>query len=97
MSLLVVKAYETANRRYYGAAGPREVTTELMSLVKTPLLDVYWEDFYKLAEYSNLLPALPRVVDPANPANNVWEGGIRGDASVLVSIIHTIDLSQVNY
>ncbi|CAI8023927.1 2'-5'-oligoadenylate synthase 1A [Geodia barretti] len=38
MSLLVVKAYETANRRYYGA-GPREVTTELMSLVKTPLFE----------------------------------------------------------
>jgi hypothetical protein len=96
MSLLVVKAYETANRRYYGA-GPREITTELMSLVKTPLLDVYWEDFYQLAEYSNLLPAHPRVVDPANPANNVWKSGITGDASVLVGIIHTIDLSQVNY
>jgi hypothetical protein len=96
MSLLVVKSYEIANRRYYGA-GPREVTRELVSLVKTPFtLDVYWEQFYNLADCRDFLPGCPRVIDPANPFNNVWESGI-GDASVLVRMIDTIDLSQVNY
>jgi len=31
---------------------------------------------YKRADYPNLLPARPRIVDPANPANNLYETGI---------------------
>ena len=59
---------------------------------------MYWEGkYYKLAEYSDLIPARPRVIDPANPANNVWESGIRGDVSVLIQRIATIDLSKAYY
>lgn len=33
--------------------------------------------FYEKRDYPNLLPARPRVVDPANPANNVWVSGFK--------------------
>ena len=63
-------------------------------LLLLAVYSVYWEgENYRLAEYSDLLPARPRVIDPANPANNVWESGIAGDASVLIRKISTIDLS----
>ena len=61
---------------------------------------VYWADcegdFYDRADYKSLLPSRPRVIDPANPANNVWESGFipPGHSSVLVSKIDTIDLSK---
>ena len=62
------------------------------------LFSVHWEKFYRMAEHGHPMPVPPRVIDPANPANNVWQSGIRGgDASVFVSRIDTIDLSQVNY
>ena len=57
---------------------------------------VYWDDvIYKIADYYDLLPPLPRIIDPANPANNVWESGFRpaGKSLVLVSKIDSIDLS----
>ena len=48
-----------------------------------------------MADYRDLLPSSPpRVIDPANPANNVWESGISGDSSILVKNIDTIDLSK---
>ena len=34
--------------------------------------------FYKPSQQIELLPSRPRVVDPANPANNVWISGIAG-------------------
>ena len=34
--------------------------------------------FYTPKEQIKLLPSRPRVVDPANPANNVWISGIAG-------------------
>ena len=47
-----------------------------------------------LAEYSDLLPPIPRVIDPANPTNNVWRSGIHGgDSSYLIGKIDTINLS----
>ena len=64
------------------------------------LITVYWadgeDDFYDRADYSNLLPSQPRIIDPANPSNNVWETGFipNGNSSVLVSKIDTIDLSR---
>ena len=60
---------------------------------------VYWEGegyFYNIADYRDLLPSHldPRLIDPANPANNVWDSGISGSCMVLVDKIKTIDLSQ---
>lgn len=67
---------------------------------------VYWEHFYQQRDYPNLLPACPRLIDPANPANNVWTSGFLqggrlndyaegdGDSTVLKRYIHTIDLSK---
>jgi hypothetical protein len=92
ISLLVVKAYETAGQ----FAGPEGVKRMLVYLVKSHDKDIYWERFYSLREYSDLLPARPRIVDPANPANNVWESGfMTGDSSVLIRKIDTIDLSRL--
>jgi hypothetical protein len=88
ISLLVAKAYEMA-----GQFGPEGVKCQLVHLVKSHDKDIYWERFYSLREYSDLLPARPRIVDPANPANNVWESGfMTGDSSVLIRKIDTIDL-----
>ena len=63
---------------------------------------MFWEGqlgegkFYMLAEYSDLLPPIPRIIDPANPANNVWETGFNppGCSQVLVEKIDSIDLSR---
>ena len=55
------------------------------------------------------LPSYPRILDPANPINNVWKTGFKtykpgerisdyepgdGNATLLRERIHTIDLSQ---
>ena len=67
----------------------------MCSLSACCYVSVYWEGkYYRLAEYSDLLPARPRIIDPANPANNVWESGIRGDTSMFPRNINTIDLSR---
>ena len=66
----------------------------------TLFYSVYWadgpDDFYRRSDYKDLLPSRPRVIDPANPANNVWESGFLppGKSSILISRIHTIDLSH---
>ena len=63
--------------------------------------------FYRKSNYPSLLPSRPRVVDPANPANNVWITGLKsykrgevpsdyepgdGNSTVLKRKIHTIDI-----
>ena len=60
---------------------------------------VYWadgpNDFYKQSDYKDLLPFCPRVIDPANPANNVWETGfIQREQAFFIHRIDTIDLSK---
>ena len=74
---------------------------------------VYWADglghFYKRSDYKDLLPSRPRVVNPANPSNNVWVTGVKGyrpgespsdydpgdgNTALLKRYIHTIDLSR---
>ena len=63
------------------------------------MYSVYWADgpgdFYKRSDYSDLLPSRPRVVDPANPANNVWVTGFfpPGNSALFVNRIDSIDLS----
>jgi hypothetical protein len=94
MSLLVVRAFENAPK-----SDPHSVTQALKALVKNESKDVYWADspnsFYKRSEYKEFLPARPRVIDPANPVNNVWVTGFySGGHRILVSKIHSIDLSK---
>ena len=61
---------------------------------------MYWadrrDDFYKRSDYKDLLLSRPRVIDPANPANNVWESGFLppGDSALFVEKIISIDLSM---
>ena len=74
-------------------------------------LSICWEKFYKKGDYPQLLPSRPRIVDPANPANNIWITGFKdyqpgerirdyepgdGNASLLRKYIHTIDLSKAD-
>ena len=40
------------------------------------LNSIYWEEYYKRRDYPSLLPARPRIIDPANPANNLYITGI---------------------
>jgi hypothetical protein len=94
LSLLVVRAYETSDKR-----NPQSVTQALKALVKDERKDVYWADrpgdFYKRSDYKDLLPSRPRIVDPANPANNLWVTGFAvGDHHILVQRIDSIDLSR---
>ena len=43
---------------------------------------IYWEKYYKKADYRDLLPvSTPRIVDPANPANNLYYSGIAGEGN----------------
>lgn len=73
------------------------------------LCSIYWEELYQRRNYPQLLPSRPRIIDPANPLNNVWTSGFRtfrpheriydyepgdGNATPLRENIHTIDLSQ---
>ena len=73
------------------------------------LYSIYWDTFYEHGDYPQLEPPCPRVIDPANPANNVWITGFKdyqpgerigdyepgdGNASLLRQYIHTIDLSR---
>ena len=38
---------------------------------------IYWENYYRARDYPTLFPPnTPRLVDPANPANNVYRSGI---------------------
>lgn len=100
MSLLVLKAYQCAQirRRDNAQEKAERVTQALKKLVKKKKLNVCWADkpchFYRRRDYIALLPSRPRVIDPANPANNVWETGFAsGDAEQLISRIDTIDLT----
>ncbi len=40
-------------------------------------LSVYWEVHYQMRDYPDLLPSRPpRIIDPANPTNNLYKTGI---------------------
>jgi len=73
-------------------------------------LSIYWEQCYSLHQYPALIPSgAPRIIDPANPANNLYKTGIGhysaherhsdfepgdGNWSVFKRCIHTLDLSK---
>lgn len=100
ISLLVLKAYETG--------GSSRINETLKTIVQgSP--DIYWEEYYQRRNYPQMIPSRPRIIDPANPANNVWISGFKtfqpnekiydyepgdGNAYPLRQKIHTIDLSQ---
>ena len=74
---------------------------------------IYWESgdhgYYARRDYAGLLPARPRIVDPANPTNNLYETGISsysknqrardyepgdGDWTLFKMYIGTLDLTK---
>ena len=78
------------------------------------IYSIYWEKYYTITHDGDgllTLPSQPRILDPANPINNVWKTGFKkfkpgerisdyepgdGDAALLRERIHTIDLSQAD-
>ena len=84
--------------------------SEAVSVISiSPLNSIYWEEYYKRRDYPNLLPACPRIIDPANPANNLYRTGISsyrpnekacdyepgdGNWTVLKRNIGTLDLTR---
>ena len=67
----------------------------------------YWGD--DVDSYPSLVPREPYIIDPANPANNVWYSGFKGyrrgekpndyepgdgNSTVLKRYIDSIDLSK---
>ena len=74
-----------------------------MTMVNTTffLSSIYWEDH--LYEHKQNLPPPPRIIDPANPANNLYSSGIGSawkkdnpekDWEVLASQINSLNLSK---
>lgn len=72
-------------------------------------LSIYWEEYYRKEDYRKLFPSHPpRIVDPANPSNNLYYSGICGTSNTkgcdygegggawtnLVRYIDTLDLTQ---
>ena len=74
---------------------------------------IYWETdakgYYLIKDYDDLLPDLPRIVDPANPTNNLYMTGISsyrpndrardyepgdGDWTLFKRYIDTLDLTK---
>ena len=71
---------------------------------------IYWERCYSLGQYPTLImPRPPRILDPANPANNLYVSGVGsysayqhcgeytvgdGDWSMLTRLIDSLDLSK---
>lgn len=79
-----------------------------MELYVFPACSLYWEQCYSLRQYPSLVPPRPpRILDPANPANNLYLTGISGggpyertsdygpgdgDWSALTMHIHSLNL-----
>lgn len=71
---------------------------------------IYWEHYYSLTLYPSLVPSkVPRIIDPANPSNNLYDTGIGyycanekssdfehgdGDWTAFKKNIHTVDLTK---
>lgn len=76
----------------------------------THISSIYWEHCYSLRQYPTLtMPHPPRILDPANPANNLYVSGVgsygsyqhcgeymvgEGDWTVITRLIDTLDLSK---
>ncbi len=58
---------------------------------------MYWEEYYKRRDYPDLLPSRPRIIDPANPTNNLYKTGIGpgdGDWTLFTRYIDSLDLTK---
>ena len=74
------------------------------------ICSVYWEHYYSLGHYRSVVPSsVPRIIDPANPSNNLYDTGIGyycanekscdfeqgdGDWTAFKKKIHTVDLTK---
>lgn len=117
LSLLVIRCYEDCHKRLgaFSSLSPDtlawQTTEELKSMVYNhKTIDIYWEQCYSLRQYPSLVaPRPPRILDPANPANNLYFSGVGhygsyewrgeydpgdGDWSVFVRNVQTLDLSK---
>ena len=84
--------------------------TDLLHLIS--IYSIIWDRFYTVCYGGRgllSLPVQPRIIDPANPVNNIWKTGFKnykpgeyisdykpgdGNAKLLRERIDTIDLSQ---
>ncbi len=62
---------------------------------------IRWEKYYNFRLRPTPYPRLyipserePRILDPANPTNNLYKTGINGNWTQLVANIDTIDLTK---
>nr|CAC82934.1 putative (2-5)A-2 synthetase [Suberites domuncula] len=80
ISLLVLRAYENQEnqRSGYASNDERRTTERLKSIVRNHRsMNIYWEEYYRARDYPTLFrSSTPRLIDPANPANNVYQSGI---------------------
>ena len=83
-----------------------DVSKESITCTTELTCSYYWGDAVK--RYPSLAPRAPYIVDPANPANNMWFSGFKryaagekpndyepgdGNSTVLKRHINTMDLS----
>lgn len=122
VSLLVLRAYENARDRGVSTSSTtvitRETTIELKKIVKNhQSANIYWERYYSFGGKGSGYPGLyipserqARILDPANPTNNLYETGLvrsykaydsthdyepgNGNWTQLVANIDTIDLTK---
>jgi hypothetical protein len=117
VSLLVAKAFENSQKKMgvFSTMNPDTLalrTTEELKnmLLNHKTLDVYWEHYYSLGHYRSVVPSsVPRIIDPANPSNNLYDTGIGyycanekscdfeqgdGDWTAFKKKIHTVDLTK---
>nr|AGZ60267.1 2',5'-oligoadenylate synthetase [Tedania ignis] len=82
LSVIVLRAYERAKGK-----GDTYIAWNTTAEVKTIVhrhqsADIYWEEYYRKQDYPSLFPQYtPRIVDPANPSNNLHETGISGPSN----------------
>lgn len=110
ISVLVLRAFERAHGHNFKELA-RRTTDELKGIVKNHQnADIYWEEYYKVSTYPTLFPRdKPRIVDPANPSNNLYRSGIAhsdknkkardygegsGDWSTFARFVDTLDLTK---
>ncbi|XP_064392105.1 2'-5'-oligoadenylate synthase 1-like [Halichondria panicea] len=114
LSLLVLKAYQRAKEKFGNLIFrdmAERTSYELKDLVlREDKQDIHWDDYYIVGATDNIIlhdtPKTPRLLDPANPTNNLFDTGFtttrtgdrshddgEGNWSEIKRKIETIDLT----